>query len=90
MYQPSGAEPVTASCRRIAASICAASSARVMSRWSIHLKPWLAISHSASRMAATASGLRASAVATPKTVIGTLRSVKSRHSRQKPARAPYS
>ena len=41
-------------------------------------------------MAATTSGLRANAVATPNTVTGSLRSLKMRQSRQKPAREPYS
>jgi hypothetical protein len=41
-------------------------------------------------MAATASGLRAIAVATANTVTGMARAVKSRHRRQKPARAPNS
>jgi hypothetical protein len=41
-------------------------------------------------MAATASGARASAVATPNTVSGRLRSLNNRHRRQKPAREPYS
>src|ERR1035438_2456600 len=41
-------------------------------------------------MAATTSGLRCNAVATPNTVVGSLRSLNIRHSRQKPAREPYS
>lgn len=41
-------------------------------------------------MAATASGLRCIAEATPKTVTGRLRRVNARQRRQKPARAPYS
>ena len=48
------------------------------------------MSQPASFIAATMSGLRCSAVATPNTVAGHLRSVKARHSRQKPAREPYS
>ena len=48
------------------------------------------MSQPASFMAATTSGLRFSAVATPNTVVGILRSVNIRHSRQKPAREPYS
>ncbi len=54
------------------------------------MRPWLAISQPASRMAATPSGLRASAVATPNTVTGSPRALNSRHSRQNPAREPYS
>jgi hypothetical protein len=41
-------------------------------------------------MAATASGWRCIAVATPNTVTGMLRSVNIRHRRQNPAREPYS
>src|SRR6201995_6016548 len=48
------------------------------------------MSQPASFMAATASGFRCRAVATPNTVTGSLRPVKIRHSRQKPAREPYS
>ena len=41
-------------------------------------------------MAATICGLRASALATPNTVTGSFRAVNRRHSRQNPAREPYS
>ena len=61
-----------------------------MSLCSIHFRLWLAMSQPASFMAATISGLRFSAVATPNTVVGNFRSVNIRHSRQKPAREPYS
>ncbi len=90
MYQPSGGAPVTAVWIATASAIAARSSARGASRMSTHLRPWQAISHAASRIAATASGLRASAVATPNTVMGTARRVNNRHRRQNPARAPYS
>src|SRR6202167_5696086 len=60
-----------------------------MSLCSTHFRLWLAISQPASFMAATISGFRFRAVATPKTVVGSLRSVKIRQRRQKPAREPY-
>jgi hypothetical protein len=65
VYQPRGRLPVTSVCRRIASAIWARSSASAMSLYSIHFSPWLAISQPASRIAATCSGARASAVATP-------------------------
>src|SRR5580693_1359183 len=61
-----------------------------MSLCSTHFRPWLAMSQPASFMAATISGFRFSAVATPNTVVGSLRSANIRQRRQKPAREPYS
>jgi predicted MFS family arabinose efflux permease len=52
--------------------------------------PCEAISHSASTIAATASGLRCIAMVTANAVTGRRRCDKSRHSRQKPTREPYS
>ena len=49
----------------IASAIAARSSSSGMSLCSTHLSPWLAISQPASFIAATCSGARASAVATP-------------------------
>ena len=90
MYQPSGRAPVASVWTRIASAISVRSSASDMSLCSIHFRLWLAMSQPASFMAATTSGFRFSAVATPNTVAGKLRSVNIRHSRQKPAREPYS
>ncbi len=74
----------------MARAISARSSASDMSLCSTQRRLWLAISQPASCIAATTSGLRFSAIATPNTVAGRLRSVNIRHSRQKPAREPYS
>ena len=90
MYQPSGGAPVASVWMRIAAAISTRSSDSDMSLCSIHFRLWLAMSQPASFMAATTSGFRFSAIATPNTVAGKLRSVNVRHSRQKPAREPYS
>ena len=90
MYQPSGRAPVASVWTRIASAISRRSSSSDMSLCSIHFRLWLAMSQPASFMAATTSGFRCSAVATPNTVVGNLRSVNIRHSRQKPAREPYS
>jgi hypothetical protein len=57
--------PTTSVCSRIASAIWARSSASEKSLYSIHFSPWLAISQPASFIAATCSGARASAVATP-------------------------
>ena len=48
------------------------------------------MSQPASRMPATTCGFLASALATPNTVTVSFRAVKIRHSRQNPAREPYS
>ena len=58
--------------------------------YEIQLRPWQAISWPSSRNAATASGLRLSAIATPNTVSGSLRSSNMRSRRHSPAREPYS
>src|SRR5213082_717010 len=85
-----GQRPLTSVWMRIASAISARSSASDMSLCSTHLRLWLAMSQPASFMAATTCGFRFNAVATPNTVVGSLRSVKIRHNRQKPAREPYS
>ena len=74
----------------MARAISARSSSSDMSLCSTQRRLWLAISQPASCIAATTSGLRFSAIATPNTVAGSFRSVNIRHSRQKPAREPYS
>ena len=90
VYQPKGRSPTTELWRAIASRICANSSSSEKPAYSIHFRPWLAISQSASIIADTCNGERANAVATPNTVAGASNSFRIRMRRQNPALAPYS